>query len=405
MKITVRLYDIKDLFGICFVLLLIPPSFIQIDASIYRSYLIFQCMIGLFILVLIVLKGYIDSFLWLVMIFYGLQVISTLISNFEYWPEALRESLCSLSIIFFFVYIVKNKNGRMLSDISLVFSIYVILNSFLTYLKPDLFGVYTPSRIDQYIYFLGIKNQMAATLVPFLAYIVFYNYLIKGKRNLLTFILLFLGFITEVHIDSGTGYIAIFAMIILYIIYNSITEHALSLSRVFLLFLLINILIVFMQVLINNTSLGSFLTTVLHRDITLSNRTTIWSMALQRFSHTPWLGLGKQLNKNMVTFYARNQWDTNSNYSAHNVLLQTLLESGIVSMIPLIGAIVLCIKKNKSYVCDLMHIIIIGLCGILISFLAEAYDLTYLFVTLSFVYEFSYIDNISSIYKGDMNAC
>ena len=93
-----------------------------------------------------------------------------------------------------------------------------------------------------------------------------------------------------------------------------------------------------------------------------------------------------------MTFYAINQWDVDTSYSAHNVLIQTLVESGIIGIIPIIVLFVVVARKYWCIYDDRMRIVLISVMAIMFTFLTEAYDLTYLFVFLGLICNFIDLD-------------
>lgn len=379
-KMKIRIFDVKDWMYVFFTIMLIPPAFIQGNSLLFKYSLMYQCIIACIMIMIIIAKKMFEPYILCVFMFYSIQIIATVVRNGTYSLNSIRESLCALAIICTFFLFIKTKNIKALKDINVVFSLYIVINFLFVFLKPDFFGVYDSLRLEQNMYFLGIKNQMALILVPCLAYVVTINYLKKNKRDILTFILLFLGFLTEYKIDSGTGYISIICIMLCYIFYSEKTEKVFSAKNILIIYIILNIIIVFSQMLLDFTAAGDLVESIFHRDITFSNRTTIWAKAILRFKETPWIGLGRQANKNMVKFNAISIWDTSSQYSAHNTLLQTLLESGIIGIVPVFMIFSLLMKGDKIYSEKILNISLIGIAGVLVTFLTEAYDLTYFFV-------------------------
>lgn len=383
----IKLLGLKDYIWLFMMILIFPPSFIQVYSSIYRINLIIQCVVAVLLGTIIIIRKKYDMYFIFIVLFYCIQLMSTLVQNNVYALSAFREILCALSIIFSVFYIIKTRKKRVLDNLNILLTVYIFLNFILTLVAPDMFGVYE-SRITQSLYFLGVKNQMALVLVPMLAYIMVYRYWKFQKKDIVTFVILGMGLITEYVIDSSTGYISVFLMMVIYVLYGRLNRKVFQFRNIMLGYFFANILLIFLQVILETTFIRNVVESVLHRDITFSNRTAIWAQALLRFTEAPWVGLGRQEGKQMITFGAMNIWDTASHFSTHNTFLQTMLESGVIGLIPLIVVFILLVRKNKEFFCDLNCVIVLGISGLLVTFLAEAYDWTYFFALGCMVYEF-----------------
>lgn len=101
----------------------------------------------------------------------------------------------------------------------------------------------------------------------------------------------------------------------------------------------------------------------------MTNRTVIWDIVIGGFLESPIIGNGVRDTMNL--FYISEQY-TRGYMSAHNQILQTLYESGIlffVSLIPLINALNKSLKNTLPFV----EIVIKGcICSFLIMYMAEA---------------------------------
>lgn len=128
---------------------------------------------------------------------------------------------------------------------------------------------------------------------------------------------------------------------------------------------------------------------ILHKNLTLTNRTVIWDNALGSIKKRPLFGYGVQNTVNLFYTYifrigkpAVNSW-----FSAHNQVIQTLYESGIVSMIPIMLLSIIAFKrldenrKNKMY-----PVVAAGIIGLSVSQMAEApgWDSVFILLTLAY---------------------
>lgn len=381
----IKILKLKDWLNIVVLVILFPPGVIQAYASVYSVSLMIKCVLAAVLIFMVYAKKKNNIFITAVMAFYLIQVLATIVHNSGYTIVSIREALCSLAIVLGAHWIFCHKKEIWMRDLNILLTFYIIVNCFLTIIAPNFFNSYQGSRLIQNNYFLGIKNQVALVLIPITAYVMIYNFKEKQKRDVFTLIILFMAFISEYIIDSSTGFISMAVMIILYIFSGKHGEKLLNAKTLIIVFLVLNVILIFMQAILTIPSIQRFIVSILHRDVTLSNRTTIWAQAILRFKESPIMGLGRQENKSMILFAAINVWDTSSSYSAHNTLLQTLLESGFLGVIPLIVAIISLVKCDRRYASKITLVSCIGLAGIMVSFLAEAYDLTYFFALGCFI--------------------
>lgn len=384
---------LNDIFYLFVIAIVIIPGFITVYTPIYRIGLLIQCIVAILGMIWMLLKCDFRQHLyyWLIVLFYGMQVLSTLIKNTEYFAVGLREVLCSIGIVSIVYIFVIQHNKRALKNLSRLFVLYILLGFVQIAFAKNIFPQ-TIGRITQNIYFLGVQNQIAQQLVPMLGFVVVFSFLKKSKRSIGIFILMILSILTEGISGSSTGLLATILLFILYLLYNTWIEKKLSVANVSIGYVGINLIFIFVQSVISIPFIANFIQNVLKKDITFSNRTVIWSKALLNFVSSPFWGMGRQEGKSVMTFYAINQWDVDTSYSAHNVLIQTLVESGIIGIIPIIVLFVVVARKYRCIYDDRMRIVLISVMAIMFTFLTEAYDLTYLFVFLGLICNFIDLD-------------
>ena len=78
--------------------------------------------------------------------------------------------------------------------------------------------------------------------------------------------------------------------------------------------------------------LDGLIEVVLHRDLTLTSRTKIWDVALNKISKQLWFGYGAQSEGNlfMISGTQNNGLFVRNSLSAHNQIIQSLYEGGII---------------------------------------------------------------------------
>ena len=101
-------------------------------------------------------------------------------------------------------------------------------------------------------------------------------------------------------------------------------------------------IVVFGGVMGMDNALTDFIVNDLGKDLTFSGRTTIWAKALVLIRERPLLGYGAVKDGAYVI-------GSGTKYGAHNTLLQTLLESGVFSLVFFfVGLMCVIVHVNKT---------------------------------------------------------
>lgn len=142
---------------------------------------------------------------------------------------------------------------------------------------------------------------------------------------------------------------------------------------------------------------------ILHKDLTLTNRTIIWDIAFEAIKEKPLFGYGVQNTVDLFYVYLLRPGKptVNSWFSAHNQVVQTLYESGIVSIIPVILLLVIVFRrldrneKNSEY-----PIMVAGLIGLSVSMMVEAPGWDSLFILLTLAYYIREVAGAFNVVEG-----
>lgn len=147
---------------------------------------------------------------------------------------------------------------------------------------------------------------------------------------------------------------------------------------------------------------------ILHKNLTFTNRTVIWDNALGSIKGRPLFGYGIQDTVNLFyTYILRPGKPTvNSWFSAHNQVIQTLYESGVISMVPVILLAIFAFKRlDQNRNSKMYAIMTAGIIGVSVSLMAEAPGWDSLFILLTLAYHIRKIpvgcDNTKEITHGE----
>ena len=226
-----------------------------------------------------------------------------------------------------------------LGGINLTFTILIFANLLIMLCFPE--GIYqtiSSGNINKYFLF-GAKNQMVAPLIIGLCFFAECSYRKYGKLSLFSFFKFGICVIELLIGGSGTG-LAITAIFFLILFLNKknfrICRPNITLAIVVALFFLI---VIFEQ----QNIFAFIIEDMLHKDITMSNRTFIWQAAIISIIANPWIGQGVSdgLYGNVYLKLEYVEKDT----FAHDMYLDVMVMGGLVAMV-LFLSIIWLTKRN-----------------------------------------------------------
>ncbi len=242
-----------------------------------------------------------------------------------------------------------NRRNDFITVIHHIIMLYVYLNGLLLLLFPNgIFQSYT-ERVDvagwklyQRCNLLGVDNRLC---IVFISAIVICE--IYYSINKLSFVTKWIGYgvmlLQEVFVWSGSGILALSLMIILVIIIQYKKEKP-KLEFIQYQNAVIVYLLFFVSIcLLNMVSLWApIIVGFLGKDMTFTNRTYIWEIAIKQILKSPIIGYGKCDTRDYILF-AGYYW------YAHNLILDIILQGGIIALLSFGGVIIKCGRKTESY--------------------------------------------------------
>lgn len=219
--------------------------------------------------------------------------------------------------------------------LQLLFELMIYVNLLLMILFPR--GIYNISNSTRHYWLFGHQNANSFFCYGGIIVGVLYCE-IKKKKSLInrSFFLISASLVTIVITHSANGYMGL-ATVCLIIVLNKYNIKP-TIFHGFVVSCTIFILIV----LLRKQELFSYIiTVVLHRDLTLSSRLSIWDQALYYFSQKPLLGYGLEA-------VASSRAKFGGVATPHNTFLNLLYQGGIVLFFTWIGIILSPIKIIKK---------------------------------------------------------
>jgi O-antigen ligase len=227
---------------------------------------------------------------------------------------------------------------------------------------------------DEYaVYFIGGKNSLSMFLIPG-AFLCLINSLETEKRISMKYIIVMLLCLLSVLIgDSGTGIVVVFFVVVLMILMTKIKVS--KWIYIFMILLVYASIILFSTVFLS-TDLWIFITGILGKDSDLTSRITIWNIAKDFISDNWLLGPGRGTEIIYVNKWGERQLI----YEAHNLILEVLMEGGVVAF-TIFSALFYNIV-DKLDMNDIRNkMVFIALCALLINGFTES-TVNNLFVTV-----------------------
>lgn len=142
----------------------------------------------------------------------------------------------------------------------------------------------------------------------------------------------------------------------------------------------------FLFVVIRIQSLfSSIIEDILQKDLTLTNRTDIWDVALENIKYNFILGHGiSESGNHFSIIYFQNGYELSSVLSAHNFGLQMLYEGGFLAIIILLLFMFISIIVKNNF--NSLYPFFVSLMGVLIICLTEAINIYGIIFILIFCY-------------------
>lgn len=214
---------------------------------------------------------------------------------------------------------------------------------------------------DWGLYFMGLDNGSALYIIPLLGVTAIYAN-DRGWPLLVQFGLMALFSATVFILWSATGMVAVAAFLALFVLYR--VRRSGLVFNVCTLYVVYAVGFVLIVVLRASDKFAFLIENVLHKDVTLTLRLSIWDSALGFIAQKPLLGYGllpRAAIMDMLTVT-----------HCHNFILQVLFQTGAVGLAVYLAAFGLLIRPlmrcKEHYV---GYFLAAAIFGLLVDFLAE----------------------------------
>lgn len=318
----------------------------------------------------------------LIFLFYGIILLTTYINGGPY-RAYLVQSVIGVGFCAMVIYLFGRKlHNEALAAIIIVLEILVIANLFTILIYPDglylVYGYTVNSAFGRHQpgFLLGHRNNAIEYCIPLIGLICYKDLLDHKKHSLNYIFAIMISIISSILTWSANAIVCI-AFIILAEVFMVVKKESkiLNVGSLYISSAILSALIILADI---QEFFSFFLEKILHRDVTLSNRTKIWSRALVAISEKPLLGYG--IEEGSLKFLRI----SHSN-SCHNYFLDYLYYGGIV-LLCVITLIIVLISKRIKYVEKYLKVkmsIFFG--AYFLLWLATPIHMNYLFIMFGFM--------------------
>ena len=331
------------------------------STSIYQAWQIISICC---LLIMFLLKNTQIKVGWAIALFsvYQIVILFSSVFNNGISPGIIVVTIASLLI---FILLQTDLYYEIISAVSIIVTLALLIN----------FPIMLQNRGSVNAkFFIGGKNALGIFLIPGIFLLLINSLEKNGKIGKLALFLIAFSLITVFIGSSGTGIVVAFcALLFLLLTVKFKPPKAIYLGIIFTIYALF-------LLFFNYFSLTDFwlkFNDLLGKDSTLTSRATIWNIARGLIKENWLFGAGRGVELSYV-----NTWgERRTTYEAHNLILEILMEGGIVALL-LFGTLFFKAVKHLDLDDAKHRIVFIALCVILMNGLTESTGNSFLVMIL-----------------------
>lgn len=289
---------------------------------------------------------------------------------------AVRRAIDVLTLMIIFNY-YNNHMSLIIKTMAVTFSFCIYMNGLIMFLLPD----WMTEAYNSFDAFLigGNYNQMGGRMLPGLIMnILCLRFGVKWWINLIVYVVVTMSSLGIVGSMTSLTSIILF-FLLCFITFRPLRIIAFSVYMG--IYLLFQVFIVFAGGGLKDNALAVFLIKeVMGKDMTFTNRTTVWDAAGRLFSESPVIGYGWVPGEWYVAHM------TNVAIGPHNFIYSVLINGGIVLLAILIVIFVVSLRNSSFSSSNLSWIMVAGTLTYAFMMLMEVYPFFFIFLLMSVVY-------------------
>lgn len=332
---------------------------------VYHGWQVLSMCILLFILSQKLDKIRLNWFSVLFIVYRAFLFVSTL-KNTGFSAGILVMDICVICLLL----LLPEDKTLVLEACSMIATAVILANFFSLY-------VHDFNALGEAIYFIGGKNTLSIKLVPCMFFILLHAQFRYQKLRVCDICFVVLALYSIYFGKSGVGAIVLAAALlglILFAIWKK-PRKSLFIGGIVIVCVL---LVGFLDKLVDN-KLWIKVTEILNKSSTLTARQGVWEQAVEVFKEHPIFGFGRKMELNYISDWGEDR----TVYETHNILLQVLVEGGIVGLC-LYAAILFLAFKNLQMHREIDKLLFLASCLMLVNGLGESVNHQAAFVLLLF---------------------
>lgn len=254
---------------------------------------------------------------------------------------------------------------------SMCFCIYANLIFLIIY--PE--GIYANDRSN---FILGGNyNQMGGTIIPAIGIYGYYT-LLYNRKKISFYILSLVSFLTLFLVGSKTSIVGLSLLLLFYFIKSNRIRIMLFIGFV-LVYFVFQTIVVFVQMDLSQYEyIRYFVEDVLHKDLTFTERVTVWLNSISLIQDSPIIGYG----------YCSPDWfeERLMVKTTHNVILHILICGGWCALVAFVMQIVTTMKKYRKNANPATQFLFFGFWTFMFMMIMEVYTYVCIAILLILLY-------------------
>ena len=316
-------------------------------------------------------------------IFYIFLLVSTLLNHGDLVCY-VKELISFLTTYFVIKFGLEKSPKKFINIFSTYLSLLLVLNTLSTIIfYPD--AMFRDNNNP--IFFMGGDNTSVRLYIIAVLFSFMKKY-IKNKKMVMPVVSLLNIFVFSMIRDLGGGKICFIILLLCtgYLIYGVNIPR-----KIMRKIIMLNVLLFFILVIVNKMSLFKFIIVdILHRNLSLTDRTIIWDITIKKIMSKPVMGYGMI---DGLAFQSMLPYIIGVN--AHNTYLMILFDGGIVLFAIFIISMIIVQMKFDSVKHDRwIYMIPLTLLTIMIRAQIEGWDVVWLFILLFLCYSYNKIEQL-----------
>lgn len=283
-------------------------------------------------------------------------------------------------LMVFYIFRYKEKMIEILNCWCFLLAVLVFIDFITIILFPQ--GLYNDGLYDLN-WFLGYKTARFQIELPLCVISAYLSKIKHNKIKLRTYIYIIISMICTLKAETTSAFVCFILLFLLFQFLNigeKFKNGKRFLYRLFDYKVVIGLYIITVICLININNLSivqKIVINIFHKDRTLTTRTYIWKMMLEKIIQKPFWGYGILNQETYISI-------TNSPYanSAHNMILGLLIEGGIVGC--LLYFFILVKALNRKFI-QFLETDLILIAGVIVMLIVGLISVTLLYCEFSMV--------------------